>query len=204
MAIRKYPLIAREGWLAIFLALVLALAVAHELGWWSTPLWLLVGLLLYLFRDPSREVPAEPLGVLSPADGYVVSVEQVHDSYLDRQALRVSLDMRFSGVFSLRGPVEGKLVQHWRGDGAGREAALWLQTDEGDDVVTVMRPGRWSWRSACYYHSGERIGQGKRCGFLLFGSRIDLLLPTRTRLAVAPGDRVLSGISVIGRLNHQA
>lgn len=207
MAVRKYPPIAREGWVAIFLALVASLVLTHEFGWWSVPLWGATGTLVYLFRDPSREVPAAPLGVLSPADGYVVSVDEVTDRYLDRQALCISLDMRFSGIYSIRGPVEGKLVQEWRMPAekglAAREQALWLKTDEGDDIVTVMRPGRWSGRSACYYHSGERIGQGMRCGFLLFGSRIDVLLPTRCRVLVKPGDGVLSGTSIIAELVHR-
>lgn len=201
MATRTPP-IAREGWPVIVVALAASLGVAHEFDWWSAPLWLVTGALMYLFRDPPRNVPAVPLGVLSPADGYVVSIEEAHDAYLDREAVRVSLDMRFSGIFSVRGPVEGKLVQQWREEGGGRERALWLKTDEGDDVVTVMRPGRLSWRSACYYHSGERIGQGMRCGFLLFGSRIDLYLPPRSRVSVKPGERVLSGTSVIARLVH--
>lgn len=209
MAVRSYPFIAREGWPLLGLVLLAASVASVAIGVWALPLWGLALALAFLFRDPSRPIPATPLGVLSPADGYVVAIDNVRDAYLEREALRVTIDMRWSGVFSLRAPVEGKLVQHWRGapsgdsDPDGRTQALWVRSDEDDDVVTVLRPSRWSLRSTCYYQVGERIGQGRRCGFILLGSRIDLLLPLHSRILVKPGDCVLSGTSIVAQLIHR-
>lgn len=209
MPVRTHPPIAREGWLPIALTVAAALFVQYQAAPWSLPLWALVLALLFVFRDPPRRVPAAPLAVVSPADGYVVSVEEVRDPYLERPAIRVSLDMRFSGVYALRSPIEGKLTRNWfvtpgeEAEGIARVRALWLQSDEGDDVVTVLRPSRYSLRSACYFQSGERIGQGMRCGFLLFGSRIDVLLPLNSRVLVKPGEQVFSGSSSIAQLVHR-
>ncbi len=209
MPVRTHPPIAREGWLAIALTLSAALVVQYQAPLWSAPVWAALLVLLFLFRDPRRSVPAAPLGVVSPADGYVVSVEQMRDPYLKRAAVRVSLDMRLSGVYALRSPMEGKLMRNWfvdpgeKGEGISRVRALWLQSDEGDDVVAVLRPSHYSMRSACYYQSGERIGQGMRCGFLLFGSRIDIILPPHSRVLVKPGEQVFSGSSIVAQLVHR-
>jgi len=110
----RYPLIAREGWVWIAAIAIPAFVVYSLYGLMSLPLWLLVLVLLFLFRDPARKIPAAPLGIVSPVDGKVVAVEKVHDAYLDRQALLVSIKMGFTSVYSAHNPMEGKLLQQWR------------------------------------------------------------------------------------------
>ena len=83
-----HPLIAREGW--PFLALALAVAIVlTALGWWvaAVIVWLLFAFILQFFRDPGRVVPPGERVVLSPADGRVVKVERARDPYLGRDAL---------------------------------------------------------------------------------------------------------------------
>jgi phosphatidylserine decarboxylase len=215
----RYPLIAREGWLWIAVVAVAAAWVQINYGLVALPLWLLVLLLLFLFRDPARRVPASPLGIVSPVDGKVVAVDTVHDSYLDREALCISIKMRFTSVYSAHSPMEGKIMQQWLGvprriDAsvqAGSEQAesrdvqsyaQWIQSDEADDVVMVMEASLPVSRPQCYAHSGERIGQGQRCGFIRFGSQVDVLLPANSRINVAVGDSVLAGTDIIATLVH--
>lgn len=78
--------------------------------------------------------------------------------------------------------------------------AQWIQSDEGDDVVMVMEASRLVPRPRCYAHSGERIGQGQRCGFLRFGSQVDVLLSGSSRIEVTVGDYVNGGSGIIGTL----
>jgi phosphatidylserine decarboxylase len=82
--------------------------------------------------------------------------------------------------------------------------AQWTQSDEGDDVVTTMSPkltiNLLASAIRCDTSSGERIGQGKRCSFVPFGSNAETLLPEKTRVDVKPGDIIKAGSSVIATL----
>lgn len=200
MAANRYPLIAREGWPAILLAGIGAALIGYKLGWlWSLPLWLLALALGYLFRDPSRQVPASPLAVVSPVDGHVTAIETVQDPYVERDAQRVRIRMHPYGVFSTRAPAEGKILEPQRG-GPGRPHGVLLRTDGGDDLVVVMNRGPLRNPPRCYVRFGERVGQGQRCGFVTLGSEIELYLPANSRVKVRAGDRVRAGADVIAQL----
>ena len=83
-----HPLIAREGWFFVGLSVAIAVLVGLFAGWWwSAPVWLLALFVLQFFRDPPREVPADPGAVLSAADGRVVEVSRAQDPYVKREAL---------------------------------------------------------------------------------------------------------------------
>lgn len=203
MATSRYPLIAREGWLSLFLVGGVAATVLYQIGWlWSVPLWALIGVLLFLFRDPPRIVPAAPLAVVSPADGRVTLVETCHDPYLDRDARRVTIRMHPYGVFSTRSPAEGKMLEPKRDSSTSADVphGVWLQTDELDDLVIVMNRGPLRNPPRCYVRFGERVGQGQRCGFITLGSTVDIYLPLNSRIKVQEGDRVHAGADVIAQL----
>lgn len=215
----RYPLIAREGWLWIAAVAIPALIIHMLYGLISVPLWLLTLVLLFIFRDPARKIPAVPLGVVSPVSGKVVAVDTVYDAYLNREAVSISIKMGFTSVYSARSPMEGKVVQQWLGTplritpvastGAAETAAeksvsyaQWIQNDEQDDVVLVIETSPYSSRPRCYVHSGERVGQGQRCGFIRFGSRVDVLIPVGSRVSVSVGDDVVAGSDIIATLAH--
>jgi len=206
MATYRYPFIAREGWLYLGVTICLAL-VLHLFSWeLAVPAWLAIVWLLIVFRDPPRTIPATPLGIISPVDGKVLTVEQTYDTYLKREALRIVITMRWFDVYSLRSPIEGKVADTWF-RGAAQEqnasAILWIQTDEKDDVVTTILGGFWMWKPACETQSGERVGQGQRCGFMRFGRKVELMLPRSAVARVKPGDVVTSGESVIANLTRE-
>lgn len=209
MALSRTPLIAREGWPVFGLLLLAAIFVQLAYGFVALPLWGLLGLVAFLYRDPPRSIPAAPLGVVSPGNGRVLAVEPRHDPYLGREALSIRLTIGRLDPYSIRSPIEGKLQQQWLhppegGAGDGRlTRSLHVQTDEGDDVVVVMCATGLLRRMSCTVHTGERIGQGQRCGFVLFGSRIEVLVPAASRALVQPGERVQAGTSVLATLVHK-
>ena len=85
-----HPLIAREGWPFLAIAVVLALGASlFWSAWLAGLLWIAALFVLQFFRDPPREVPGDALTVVSPADGRVVVVEKARDPYLDRDAIKV-------------------------------------------------------------------------------------------------------------------
>ncbi len=213
-----YPYVARQGWPFILAALAAAVVLHFTVGEpWSLPFWVLAVLLLYLFRDPERRIPPAPLGVVSPVDGVVTAVEACRDPYLERAALRIGLRMSPLGVYTTRSPVEGKIMEIWvfpagGGAHAGNAAvgdtaqihryAIWVQTDEKDDVVLVLRVGEHRLRPRCYVHIGERIGQGQRCGMVGFGGEVNVYLPPGSRAEVEPGARVRAGSDILATLIH--
>ena len=56
--------------------------------------------------------------------------------------------------------------------------------------------------SHVYLNSGERVGQGQRCGYISFGGVVDLFLPMESKILVEVGQYVDSGSTVIAQLIH--
>ncbi|MCG6870819.1 MAG: phosphatidylserine decarboxylase [Gammaproteobacteria bacterium] len=206
-------LIAREGWWHVGLAIAAALVVQGLAGLaWALPLWLLVVFVLQFFRDPARRIPSEPLGVVSPADGRIVFAGPAQDPFLERPAQKISVFMNVFNVHSNRSPVAGTVRERWYTPGRFFNAALdkaseknernalWIRTDEGDDVTCVQIAGLVARRILCYSQPGERLEQGQRFGFIRFGSRVDVYLPENARVTVAPGQKVSAGSDLLGYL----
>lgn len=200
-------MIAPEGRKVTFL-LVTGVVVLHLFfGLLVWPLWGVVLALAWLYREPRRNVPSSPLGVISPVDGVVSRIETAYDPYLKRDSLCISLQMHWYGVYALRSITEGKIMQHWLHHPDDQhqghlQHAIWIQTDEGDDVVVALHAGGQFRRMHCYANAGERIGQGKRCGFIPFGTTVDIYLPTKARSSLVIGDDVNGGSDLIAEFVH--
>ncbi len=205
MAAGRYPYFSRIGRLPLLVCAGLGFLSAHFIAWiWSLPFWVGCGVIVYLFRDPEREIPSSPLAVVSPADGVITSVQEVHDPYLDRQAIRMVVEMSRFGVYSARSPVEGKFLKPPNsGDGVNRPHGVWVKSDEDDDLVVVMHRGPLNNLPHCDVQLGQRVGQGQRCGFIKLGGRIEVYLPVNSRPQVESGSRVYAGSDVIATLVHK-
>ncbi len=207
-----HPLIAREGWLFLAIAVGVSLLAAYFAGWWSAPLWLVSLFILQFFRDPPREVPDDPRAVVAPADGRIVEVSRAEDPYLRRQALKVSVFMNVFNVHSNRSPVDGTVKERWYFPGAFVNAALdkaslsnernaiWLRTREGADVTCVQVAGLIARRILCYVGAGAELARGQRFGFIRFGSRVDVYLPVDAQVKAAIGEKVFAAESVLAWL----
>lgn len=213
MATYRHTLVAREGWTLLFLTACVALLVYVFLGGVIALPFILIGVFfLFLFRDPPRKIPASPLGLVSPVDGTVMAIEEVHDNFLDRQAVRFTIKMHWYGIYSTRSPMEGKVMDQWSSDSAKEAAATtvnlqgksaqWIQSDEDDDIIVCMLNDKITRRPGCMVHSGERIGQGQRCGFIHFGAVIELFIPINSRIDVEKSTKVLAGSDILATLVH--
>ena len=206
-----HPLIAREGWPFLGISFLASLIASWLFGWWSIPLWIATLFILQFFRDPPREVPQDPLAVLSPADGRIVWVGKSEDPYLKREALKISVFMNVFNVHSNRSPVDGAVRERWYFPGGFLNAALdkasldnernalWLQTREGRDVTCVQIAGLIARRILCYVEAGAGLARGQRFGFIRFGSRVDLYLPPDARPKAAIGEKVYAAETVLAR-----
>ena len=208
-----YPLIAREGWPFLAIAIGVAFALSLTAYWLlATLAWLAVLFIAQFFRDPPRKIPDLPNAVLSPADGKVVSVGPTRDPYLDRDALKISVFMNVFNVHSNRSPVDGVVANTWYHEGGFVNAALdkasldnernalHLTTSSGSDVTCVQVAGLIARRILCYVKTGDRVRRGQRYGFIRFGSRVDVYLPTTAMPRASVGDVVHATESIIAEL----
>ena len=208
-----HPVIAREGWPFLGIAVAVALLVGAFAGWWwSLPLWLAALFVLQFFRDPPRAVPEDPAAVVAPADGRIVTVEKARDPWLERDALKISVFMNVFNVHSNRAPVDATVKQVWYHAGRFLNAALdkaslenernalWLRTRSGADVTCVQVAGLIARRILCYVSAGAELARGERFGFIRFGSRVDVYLPLDAQPVAAIGDKVYAAQSVLARL----
>ncbi len=205
-----HPVIAREGWPFLAIAVVVAVALGW-LGWTVLAIlaWIAALFVLQFFRDPARTIPSAPKAVLSPADGRIVKVEKAHDPYLDRDALKISVFMNVFNVHSNRSPVDGKVVNRWYHAGSFLNAALdkaslenernalHLRTDGDQDVTCVQIAGLVARRILCYVEPGAALARGQRYGFIRFGSRVDVYLDPSARPKVAVGDKVAATETIL-------
>ena len=179
------------------------------------PFWLATLFILQFFRDPAREVPADPSAVVSPADGRVVEVSRGQDPYLRREALKVSVFMNVFNVHSNRAPVDGVVKERWYFGGAFVNAALdkastanernalWIRRDDGRDLTCVQVAGLIARRILCYAKKGEALARGQRYGFIRFGSRVDVYLPRDAQPRAAVGDVVYATESILAEFHRE-
>lgn len=202
---RQFPPIARDGWLFIAVAVVLLVA-ALRAG--STPLIVAVAFLLVmlvlLFRDPRRPLPSHPLAILAPVDGRITRIGPTDKGELEREAMMIEIKINHFGAYTARAPSEGKILslRDNRTDGSRLTGAsgLWIRTDEDDDVVVLMVGARRIAKPRCFIGYGERVGQGRRFGFIRLARRARVYMPLSSRMDVQIGDYVRAGTDVLATM----
>jgi len=171
----------------------------------------LTGFVIYFFRDPEREVPADPAIIVAAADGLVVSVEEMDepDFQLGRR-LRIAIFLSVFDVHVNRSPVQGRVkktiykagqfldVRHIHAS-ARNEALAWLIETEHGPVAVRQIAGLIARRIVAWSHEGSALARGARFGMIRFGSRTEVFLPSSCTVLVKPGDRVLGAATPIAR-----
>ena len=196
---------------------VLLAAVPAGLGALLGPAVTAVGLtalpiaVALFFRDPDRVVPAGPALVVAPADGRVMHAGVAKPGEAPPGSWRqVTVFLSVLDVHINRSPVEGTVTRiryvpgaflpAYRHDAHRNEhSEIWFDRD-GVTVVARQVVGLLARRVVCRLAEGQRVERGSRIGLMKFGSRMDVFLPMSAVLAVATGERVRAGETVIARL----
>jgi phosphatidylserine decarboxylase len=215
----KFP-IAEEG--APFIAGAGLLALILFFCWWQ---WCNVLLLLlasgalvltlfivFFFRNPRRQIPADEQAVLAPADGVIIYLGKGREEHLDQEMLKVSIFMSVFNVHVNRAPLTAKVIDNFyvqgkfldvRDDRATFENernGLVLETVHGLKLVVVQVAGLIARRIVCYPQVGDWLTRGKRYGLIRFGSRLDVYMPLGTEIRVKLGEKTVAGETVLGIL----
>ena len=206
MSTKQYPIIAREGWgrLALITAVAFILHFALE-PMAAIPALLYLLFTFYQFRDPSRTPPPRPLAVVAPIHGRVTEINETKDPWLKRDALVVTIEGNLLDIRSLYSPTEGKIVDQWRTQEAEQTrnaVAYWIQTDEKDDVVLEIQPRGQHGPMSFRYNPGERVGQGRRVGYVNNGCTARVYLPATSLVEVQLGMRLDAGADVLAKFVH--
>ena len=164
--------------------------------------------ILYFFRDPDREIPADPSAVVSPADGRVLLVT---DELLDgRIGKRISIFLAIWNVHVNRSPLAGRITRIDYRPGRfhmamkkeasveNEQNVIYLQTTRGE-IVFKQIAGMIARRVVLWKKAGEEVQRGERIGIVRLGSRMDVWLPRDAEIMVKPGDQVAGGSSVLAR-----
>ena len=209
MAVSRHPIIAKEGWSLILFSSFLVAVLQHYVSMYLAVLWCVPLILLWFYRDPHRALPSDPLGLLSPVNGTIILAEPHPDPFLGRDAFLFRVSMSLSDVFSIRSVTEGKIIQQWLDpedddDERSLAHAVQIKTDENDDIMLVLRPGRFFKKLSCDAVIGQRIGQGHRCGIIPFGSCVDIYVPNTSSIKSKIGDQVEAGTTRLASLKHHS
>ncbi|HEX6051382.1 MAG TPA: phosphatidylserine decarboxylase family protein [Gemmatimonadaceae bacterium] len=214
---------AREGVAFIVIAALLTVAAyAAALTRRSWPLWLMAFLftllalwVAYFFRDPERSGERGTRLVTAPADGKVVMITDVDEpTFIHGRASRVSIFMNVFSVHVNRYPVSGTVRYVFRSPGKFLNAATEQSSleneqssvglDTGTHRILVRQiAGLIARRIHTYSREGERVEQGERMGIIRFGSRVDVFVPTGSRVRVRVGEATIAGTTVIADLPEQ-
>jgi len=203
--------VVRDGIPYVVGPLILA-AVPSIFGFWpiALALFALSGYMAFFFRDPARDCPNDSRIVVSPADGRVVAASRV-DEGASNSPTQISIFLSPLDVHINRAPIGGEIVDVAYKPGefhiASRDIASVeneqnIVTIRGENLTIVFRQiaGVLARRIVLWKKKGDRVAMGERVGLMKFSSRMDVILPAEVEVLVHKGDRVIGGVSVLGRL----
>src|SRR3954447_17488418 len=194
------------------LACILAAVLIAWLAVWPLaviPL-LLAAFFLWFFRDPEREIPSTPGGIVSPGDGKVtdVSVVQIEG----RPRTRISVFLNVFNVHVNRSPIAGVIsrIEYRKGKFGNAMGAIsaelneqnfcTVRGDDGEEVTFKQIAGLIARRIVFTKREGDKLQRGERVGLIKFGSRVDVVFSPDAHVAVKIGDHVKGGSTILATL----
>ncbi|MGP8330196.1 MAG: phosphatidylserine decarboxylase family protein [Methanosarcinaceae archaeon] len=213
---------AKEGRLTVILILASALilsGISAIFPWMiliilSILAWLLAGFMMYFFRDPTRTIPDVENAILSPADGQVLSIEEIEeDEFLHQPVNKISIFMSPLNVHINRIPISGqvdflryqpgKFLAAYRPESsAENEQAVIGITGNGVNILFKQIAGILARRIVCGLAEGEQVKIGEKFGLIKLGSRVEVYLPKKLKVTVELNQRVTGGESILGVIEN--
>ncbi|MBQ7280689.1 MAG: phosphatidylserine decarboxylase family protein [Bacteroidales bacterium] len=172
--------------------------------------WVAVSL---FFRIPRRIFTEDEQQLISPADGTIVTIEEVFEKeYIKEECLQISIFMSGTDVHVNRYPCDGvvEYAKYHRGNyfiasypkssDLNERTTVGMRLPDGQKIAIRQVAGTMARRIVCYAREGEHVKQNQEMGFIKFGSRIDLFIPKTFEVNVDLQDRVRNAVSPIARI----
>ena len=163
---------------------------------------------LNFFRDPIRLIPRRDNIIVSPADGKIIRIEKVNDEEVG-DSIIISIFLNIFNVHVNRMPIRGSFedVKYMKGKfllafnhkacDENERNTIKISTEIGT-IKIVQIAGLLARRIICYAIKEDSMEIGERLGFMRFGSRIDLTIPSKVNLDIKLGQKVVGNRTVIG------
>lgn len=171
-----------------------------------------LGLFIFLisfFRIPGRTLTIAEGQIICPADGKVVVIEEITDvEYFHDRRIQVSIFMSPLNVHVNRNPMDGDVLYsqyhkgkylvawHPKSSTENERHSVVIENDKGVILVKQIA-GALAKRICNYLSPGQEVKQGEELGFIKFGSRVDVLLPTNAKINVQQNQVVQGGVTVL-------
>ncbi|SMP40865.1 phosphatidylserine decarboxylase precursor-related protein [Neorhodopirellula lusitana] len=194
----------------------LLLAIVMGVVWWplALPGLLVMGLVVWFFRDPRRVVPAGAGTVVSPADGKLVEIVEFDDPVIG-PAIRFGIFLSIFNVHANRTALPGRVVSvqyhpgkfcnAMRPQSARENEKLDIELsspDLGGRVIRIRQiTGQFARRIVCWARVDDFFERGEMYGMIKLGSRTELVVPRDESLHVEAklGEKVSAGSTIMAR-----
>lgn len=215
----KIVKIHREGTNILILLFIVLVALNVPIWLFMPPLLIpiclsAISLVVYMFvfnffRCPKRHYRGKRENhVISSVDGKVVAVERVYEpEWLKADAILVSVFMSPLNVHANWFPVDGTVeyVAHHRGrflsaylpkaSTDNERSTIGIVMNNTSRLVVRQIAGAMARRIVTYATQGEKADIDDHLGFIKFGSRVDIYLPTDSHILVKIGDMTRGGLT---------
>jgi len=212
--------IHREGKGTLGLSFIVLVVINALVQWATSAEWahmltlglsvVLYAIVLQFFRNPTRTVQVNPDAVICPADGKVVTIEEVYeDEILKTKCIQISIFMSPFNVHVNRYPIGGKVIEaihhhgkflvawHPKSSTLNERTTVALENSVWGTVVFRQIAGAVARRIVMYAKKDQLAKQGAEFGFIKFGSRVDIFLPLDCAIQVKEGDVVKGATTVL-------
>lgn len=210
----KAPIV-KEGYIYIGILFLSTFLVGLAVDkYWSIVPGVLFVFVTFFFRNPRRTIPDDDKLIVSPADGTVMGVFEVHeDQFLEEDAIKVVIFLSVFDVHINRSPIAGEIKYQQYTCGRFRPAykesagcenerhAIGVENEHMRVLVTQIA-GLIARRIVSWVTLGNILEKGQRYGMIKFGSCTELVVPRSVEILVKKGERVKGGETIIGRLGQ--
>jgi phosphatidylserine decarboxylase len=206
--------IAKEAWSKVIIlgmsAMLLFALSSFITIFPSVILLLLIGFILFFFRDPKRVMPLQKNAIVSPADGKVVEISDVYDKkFMGGRCKKIGIFLSIFNVHVNYAPAEGEVIytayQAGKFTNAAKSKAPLINENnsigiETNNIKIMVRQiaGLIAKRIVCKCQEGDSLKKGEKIGLIQFGSRVEIYLPSHIQLCVREGDKVKAKKNIIG------
>ena len=218
--------IHKEGYTIITIAFIGLLGVNALLYFLcSELLWLILSfaiasaifffLIVQFFRFPRRNPILDGNKIVAPSDGKVVVIEEIQETeFFNDRRIQLSIFMSPLNVHAQWYPIPGivryfkyhpgKYLVAWhpKSSTENERSTIVVEKEDGQQVMFRQIAGAVARRIVCYANEGDTALQGENCGFIKFGSRIDVIVPASAKILVDLEQKTVGSETILAELSE--
>ena len=162
---------------------------------------------VYFFRIPKRKYIVKENTIYAPADGKIVNITRIKEKeYYKEERILISIFMSPLNVHVNRYPISGRIeytkyhpgkyLIAWHPKASTKNERNTIVV-ENKNISILFRQiaGLIARRIVCYASKETNINATNECGFIKFGSRVDIFIPLDSKLNIEINDQVIGGIT---------